>query len=249
MKVLLSAGLTLLFTTAGSSPVPANETFLEIRDDFNLEARGNTKSVPVVNYDGAQVQTPPPGPVCLSRPPDGNPWACDPQNVNFPTAACIAQDMLVCGLIGQNTVFYSFGASPQEVDNFAGSLSPRGVVFNTALGSDWWDILGPFRLGQANRQAVFTARFAQAMARVSRGTSYLACGANCNAYTVPPANPPNVWRLYEFPELQKNVLVSQVQRVNPQGGAPYTTHVDYRGMDSSYQTLPYTDADTIPVPP
>ena len=122
-------------------------------------------------------------------------------------------------------------------------------MFNDALGDEWWATIKAFGFDNILRQQVFTARFGQAMARVSHGIAYFAGGFGTSAYTIPNSNnPPNVWRTYEFPELQKNPLVSYVVRANPQGNRPFPTIVDYDPTIPSNPRLPYTDADTLPVP-
>lgn len=69
---------------------------------------------------------------CYNRPsgdkswaPDGG-WACGIPKVDFPTVDCLTADMKACGNVGQNSVFYSFGARTEQVVPFRDSLNPRG---------------------------------------------------------------------------------------------------------------------------
>ena len=73
-------------------------------------------------------------PVCRKSPPSNGKWACEDPNIIFPTVDCILADMKLCGYLGKNSVFKSFGAEVPEISaTFLDKLTPRGVVFNEAL--------------------------------------------------------------------------------------------------------------------
>ena len=81
---------------------------------------------------------------CKNRPPgqpdwapDGG-WAC--MKVNFPTVECLAADMKACGNVGDNSIFYSFGARTDDTRPFRDQLNPRGMIFNEALDEELFKI-------------------------------------------------------------------------------------------------------------
>ncbi|KAI8953538.1 hypothetical protein F4801DRAFT_576431 [Xylaria longipes] len=76
------------------------------------------------------------------------------------------------------TVFYSMGARTfQARQGLRDQLTPKGVMFNDALGFQWWEPVNArsdFRLEQPERQAYFRNLFAIAMAQLSFGEVFLA---------------------------------------------------------------------------
>ncbi len=121
--------------------------------------------------------------------PDGG-WACDHTKVDFPTVECLAADMMSCGNVGNNSVFYSFGARTEDVRPFRDTLNPKGTMFNDALddyyvraiaplGNDWFHLSDITVRGTSglnynmNRQDIFTARYSEALAQVSSDTAYI----------------------------------------------------------------------------
>ena len=70
----------------------------------------------------------------MNRPAAGEKWACEAEDLIFPTVECILADMKTCGNVGENTVFYSFGANTvQARTGLRDGLTPKGTMFNDAL--------------------------------------------------------------------------------------------------------------------
>ena len=135
---------------------------------------------------------------CNARPANGEKWACEAENLDFPTVDCLVQDITTCDLVnkdGANTVFYSFGVATKEArPNVRDKLAPKGVMFNDGLmnDADWWpkvvanpkySIGDPTRMNDAgkrsnglNRNDIFVARMSEALARASKNDVYLVYG-------------------------------------------------------------------------
>lgn len=133
---------------------------------------------------------------CKNRPsgdehwaPEGG-WACDQSKVDFPTVDCLAADMRACGNVGNNSVFYSFGAHTIDARPFRDTLHPQGTMFNEALDDDYIkfivnpandqfylsaiDVRGTSGLNLGmNRQDIWIARYSEAFAQVSTDTAYI----------------------------------------------------------------------------
>lgn len=150
-------------------------------------------------------------------------FECLKDHISFPTYDCIRKDLRACGLVGANSIFYSFGADYKDVKVFKDSK--KGVVYNDAMGDEWWLLLGAtprFQLAYQPRQDVLTARFSQAMASLTRGETFLALPADFmghwtwrGAYTIPnPDGKMNMWRSFEFPQLQRNPLVTKITLID-----------------------------------
>ena len=169
--------------------------------------------------------------------------------------------MRTCGLIGQggrSTVFYSFGATTIEVrTQFRDTLNPQGVMFNDALDEDYWNTVinvPNFHMDNPNTQKVLTARYAEAMATVSTGEVFLVVrnyngdGGGQGAYQnpLPGDTNPNIWRLYEFPTLQRNSAITMVTSIDLTDNL--AQHVDWR-PNSNDEELPPSGASDLPVPP
>lgn len=132
---------------------------------------------------------------CNSRPLHGQTWACEADNIDFPTVECLVQDIKTCDLLnkdGASTIFYSFGVATIEVrPNVRNKLAPKGVMFNDGLmrDDDWWPkviankrfhIGDPTRMNDPskrsnglNRNDIFVARMSEALARASTNDVYL----------------------------------------------------------------------------
>ncbi|KAL8920513.1 MAG: hypothetical protein Q9208_006263, partial [Pyrenodesmia sp. 3 TL-2023] len=135
---------------------------------------------------------------CNARPPNGQQWACEADNLQFPTVECLVQDMKTCDIVnrgGANTVFYSFGAATVGARvNVRDNLTPKGVMFNDGLMSDAdWSkkvLENPkYAIGDRtimddpskrshglDRGNIFVARMSEAMARVSTNDVYMVYG-------------------------------------------------------------------------
>ena len=206
-------------------------------------------------------ETPPIWQTCPSGPTNGAQWACQASDIDFPTVACLTEDMKTCGLIGQggrSTIFYSFGATTFDArTGFRDTLNPKGVMFNDALDEDYWDTVisvTKFHVNDAARQTIFTARYAEAMATVSTGEVFIVVknyngeGGGQGAYQMPlPGDSnDNVWRLYEFPTLQRNADITKVTSLDLSDN--FQRHVDWQ-PDSDDQELPESGASDLVVPP
>ncbi|KAI4158030.1 MAG: hypothetical protein L6R39_000557 [Caloplaca ligustica] len=240
---------------------------------------------------------------CKNRRPPGNAtwapdggWACARSDINFPTVGCLAADMQACGNVGQNSVFYSFGAATVQVVPFRDKLVPRGIMFNDILDEAYYKEviekgLPIWRLDDRTRGTkgllnenmtrdnIYVARVSQAFAQLSTGVAYLVVKdingkpetndvngqrTRPGAYQKPPIpdeqeqyTPPNIWRAYEFPTLQRNAKILQVVAVdlgNADAEAgdepPYTQYVNWPSNDpaSPNNLLPLVNADDIPLP-
>lgn len=203
---------------------------------------------------GAKWQT------CPGKPAKKAQWACQAADIDFPTVDCLAADMRTCGLVGQggrSTVFYSFGATTKEVrETFRDTLNPKGVMFNDALDDDYWEIVlkaRRYRLDLSNRNTVFVARYAEAMAQVSSGEAFIVVenyngkGGGHGAYQQPLAgdNAPNVWSSYEFPTLQRNPAITKVTSVDLSN--KLNQHVDWE-PNKNFRLLPASTASALAVP-
>ena len=169
--------------------------------------------------------------------PEGG-WVCDQSKVDFPTVECLVADMKSCGNIGENTVFYSFGAGTPDARAFRDTLQPQGTMFNDAL-DDYYsehviNEVNKFGLWQGqvkgtsginadlNRNDIFIGRYCEAMATASSGTAYLVVlnyngdsvanqGGNPGIFQNPlPNTGRNQWRLWEFGTLQQNVCITHI---------------------------------------
>ena len=108
-------------------------------------------------------------------------------------------------------------------------------------------------LSMPGQQSVLTARYSQAMALASRGTSYIVVskrngdGGGEGAYQLPTTTtPPNVWRTYEFPTLQnRNDDVTSVKSVDASNSFAITEDWTRGGGG---ELLPFNDADDLQNP-
>lgn len=206
-------------------------------------------------------ETPPIWQTCPSGPADGTKWACQADDIDFPTVDCLVADMRTCGLIGQGgrpTVFYSFGATTvQARTQFRDTLTPKGVMFNDAIDENYWNTVlnvQKFHMDIQARMTVLVARYAEAMATVSTGEVFFVVknfngdGGGQGAYQMPlPGNPgPNVWRAYEFPTLQRNSGVTRVTSVDLSNGLARS--VDWQ-PNQGLEELPASGASGLVVPP
>ncbi|KAK3169721.1 hypothetical protein OEA41_009105 [Lepraria neglecta] len=176
--------------------------------------------------------------------PEGG-WACDQSKVDFPTVECLVADMKSCGNIGDNTVFYSFGASTPDARAFRDTLQPQGTMFNDALDDYYSQYIinkvDKFGLWQGqvkgtsglntdlNRNDIFTGRYCEAMATASSGTAYLVVlnyngdsvanqGGKPGIFQNPlPNTGPNQWRRWEFGTLQQNAAIMQIVSIDLAG--------------------------------
>ena len=74
---------------------------------------------------------------CQNKPPEGDEWACQADDLTYPNVACILADMQTCGNVGENTVFYSFGVTTVMArTGLRDTLQPQGTMFNDALDED-----------------------------------------------------------------------------------------------------------------
>ena len=135
---------------------------------------------------------------CNARPANGEKWACEADDLDFPTVDCLVQDITTCDVLnkdGASTVFYSFGVPTREArPNVRDKLTPKGLMFNDGLmnDEDWWQkvvnnpkyhIADPTRMKDAskrsyglNRNDIFVARMSEALARTSKNDVYLVYG-------------------------------------------------------------------------
>ncbi len=69
------------------------------------------------------------------RPLLGQRWACEDPQLQFPTVACLARDILTCGKVKDNwCVFYSMGAKGSDAQDYANEdLNGRGVTLHMAF--------------------------------------------------------------------------------------------------------------------
>lgn len=94
--------------------------------------------------------------------------------------------MKACGNVGENSVFYSFGARTKDARPFRDSLDPQGTMFNDALDTAYIEMAepkysmmnianrgtdGPDK--SMNRQDIYLARALEAFAQVSTDTAYV----------------------------------------------------------------------------
>lgn len=195
---------------------------------------------------------------CPNDPPPAG-WACLGDNIRFPTLDCIRADIVSCGNIGSGpTVFYSFGVATQEVrENVRDKLDPRGMMFNDALDSSWWDgVTNTERFGLADnqaRQAYLRNIYAAAMAQASAGEVFLVTASRTSAATDPeqpgifqnPLNPnDNIWREFELPNLQRNDQIDAITNVAKDEDWAKTT--DWRRGDDNVFPLPDIDPNNPP---
>ncbi|KAL8792757.1 MAG: hypothetical protein Q9195_004644 [Heterodermia aff. obscurata] len=132
---------------------------------------------------------------CNARPAAGEKWACEADDLDFPTVECLVQDHITCDVVnkdGANTVFYSFGAGTVDArPNVRDKLTPKGVMFNDGLmnDADWWPKVAAnprYHIGDRtiindanknsnymSRENIFVARMSEALARVSENDVYL----------------------------------------------------------------------------
>lgn len=174
------------------------------------------------------------------------PWQSAQNGALFPTVNDIKTDMQRCGNVGQTgpTIFYSFGAKTPEARGFRDQLNPPGNMFNDALPGDWFgSVNNAVNLVAAGRQDLLVARYGQAMAELSNGEVFLVVPPDKGPYTNPlPGGPPNVWRRYEFPTLQRNSAITKVTKVV--NANPYDRETGWLPNDSNYPELPASDADS-----
>ena len=165
--------------------------------------------------------------------PDGG-WACDQSKVDFPTVECLVADMRACGNVGDNSVFYSLGAHTGDARPFRDTLDPPGTMFNDALDT-WYskyviNTIPKFGLVSTNtgtdtlnrgltRKDIFTARWCEAMATLATGTAYVVIknyngdsvanqGGRPGVFQNPIDSNRNLFKLYEFGTLQRNVCTT-----------------------------------------
>ncbi|KAL8901267.1 MAG: hypothetical protein Q9207_005286 [Kuettlingeria erythrocarpa] len=134
---------------------------------------------------------------CNARPRNGQKWACEADNLDFPTVECLVQDIKTCDVVNKNgasTVFYSFGvATVGARQNVRDKLIPKGVMFNDGLMNDgsWDKVLkrAKYAIGDPtimddpskkshglSRNNIFVARMSEALARVSTNDVYFVYG-------------------------------------------------------------------------
>lgn len=205
--------------------------------------------------------------LCQNESPPGG-WACQQPEVTFPTIECIMADLKTCGCIGSGpTVFYSMGASTVGTrTGFRDILSPRGVMFNDAMGERWWEIVGgnpkiersrpDFNLvRQQARQNYLRNLFAIAMAQSSFGEVFLVTGGRISMNPQDPGPPgifqnpialPNIWRQMELLNLQRNLAITAITHVDMSNNFPRNT--DWRQVDSNLYPLPDIDFGSPPAP-
>ncbi|KAI0196348.1 hypothetical protein F4808DRAFT_452731 [Astrocystis sublimbata] len=195
---------------------------------------------------------------CRNPVPPGG-WACTKKNLAFPNVDCIIADLKACGNIGTGpTVFYSMGARTfQARQGLRDQLDPKGVMFNDALGFQWWENLNKKRrdfnlVGQPERQGYLRNLFAIAMAQVSSGEVFLATASRISKAD-PPGEPgifqnpkelPNIWREFELPTLQRNPAITAITHVDIENNYQKTT--DWRRGDSNIFPLPNIDTNNPP---
>ena len=177
------------------------------------------------------------------------PWDSASNGATFPTTNNIKSDMIKCGNVGNigPTIFYSFGATTIQARGFRDTLSPRGVMFNDALPASWtFDLSRAVNLAGQDRQAILVARIAQAMAELSKGEVFFFAPAFADPYTIPNPGPPNVWRSYEFPTLQRNTGDNAITRITKViNESPYARSLGWQPNDPQFSLLPSSNADAI----
>ncbi|KAF3021007.1 hypothetical protein E8E14_010700 [Neopestalotiopsis sp. 37M] len=204
--------------------------------------------------------------VCQNESPPGG-WACQQAEITFPTLECIKADLATCGLINSgSTVFYSMGATTVATrTGLRDKLSPRGIMFNDAMGQRWWQIVGgnpgvdgsrpDFNLvGQQARQDYLRNLFAIAMAQSSSGEVFLVTGSRTSAASDPgppgifqnPIQLPNIWRQMELPNLQRNPDITAITHVDM--GKNFARNTDWRQGDGNLYPLPDIDFGSPPAP-
>ncbi|KAI0859732.1 hypothetical protein F4860DRAFT_525747 [Xylaria cubensis] len=191
-------------------------------------------------------------------PPPGG-WACTNRNLAFPDLECIIAELKACGDIGAGaTIFYSMGATTVEVrQGFRDQLSPKGIMFNDALGSQWWKALQKERpdfnlVGQQARQDYLRNLFAIAMAQASSGEVFLATKSRVSEADIPgdpgifqnPTRLPNIWRQMELPNLQRNAAITAITHVDVSNN--YQRTIDWRQGDGNIFPLPDIDPNNPP---
>ncbi|KAI1119752.1 hypothetical protein F5Y10DRAFT_291151 [Nemania abortiva] len=195
---------------------------------------------------------------CLNPEPEGG-WACNKPELSFPNLECIKADLMSCGILGRGpTVFYSMGATTVEVrQGLRDQLTPKGVMFNDAMGRQWWEPIGArtdFHLEQPERQAYFRNLFAIAMAQLSFGEVFLATRSRISK-AEPPGDPgifqnpitfPNIWREMELPTLMRNTDITAITHVDIENDYQRTT--DWRQGDDP-ERFPLPDVDPNNPPP
>lgn len=211
---------------------------------------------------GLRASAPPKYKKCRTKNPQ---FDCLKGSVAFPTVDCLRHDMMVCGVVGPRTIFYSFGARIQDVVPFRDLKD--GVMFNDALADEWWLALAKierFHLDIQGRQSVFVARFAEALASIVWGETFLAIpkervggpATDDGAYTIPNDDGTvNVWRFFEFPTLQRNQLVTKITLVDVttrdgSGKQTFPTHEGWLPNNPNYPELTFEKghAKDLPVP-
>jgi hypothetical protein len=101
-------------------------------------------------------------------------FECFKAHIDFPTYECIQKDILACGHVDTNSIFYSFGAQSKDVEAFRDLK--KGVIYTDVMSDESWHLLhttARFQLAYPPRLAVFTARFSQAFASFSTGETFL----------------------------------------------------------------------------
>ncbi|KAI0185817.1 hypothetical protein EV127DRAFT_411837 [Xylaria flabelliformis] len=196
---------------------------------------------------------------CKNPVPSTGGWACTNRNLAFPDLECIIADLKACGNIGAGaTIFYSMGATTVEVrQGFRDQLNPKGIMFNDALGSQWWKALQKERpdfnlVGQQARQDYLRNLFAIAMAQASSGEVFLATKSRVSEADIPgdpgifqsPTKFPNIWRQMELPNLQRNAAITAITHVNVSNNYQRTT--DWRQGDGNIFPLPDIDPNNPP---
>ncbi len=177
-------------------------------------------------------------------------WECLKPEVRFPTVECLKKDMRTCGIVGDKTIFYYFGARAAEVAPFRDQKN--GVMFRDVMDDDWWKRLQAnpaFRLEDQARQRLFIARFYEAMADESHGEVYLTVPRDIiragGAYVLPKNRPDNLWHDLWFPRLQQNPHVTKVTLVDittTEGNRQtFPEHQGWLPLDDKYPELPYNN--------
>ncbi|KIX00254.1 uncharacterized protein Z518_10393 [Rhinocladiella mackenziei CBS 650.93] len=212
----------------------------------------------------------PPGKTCPDRPPDGELWACEDPNIDFPTVECLIADMKTCGIItnGHPTILFSFGVSNGNIKKLRDQYNPLGNVYNEMPDNAYWGnvMMGSrgktFQLGINERGDVYIARSAEAIGAAASGdilvyvgekNGYGGLGAfqQDNPEKRRPDNGPNIFRTYELPAVQHNGSVTRIISVDISNNAQHT--VDWENGQSApglnNPLLPPGLANDIPVPP
>lgn len=204
--------------------------------------------------------------LCKNETPQGG-WACQQPSITFPTLECIKADLITCGLINTGpTVFYSMGATTiQTRTGLRDKLNPPGIMFNDAMGFNWWEIMGgsdkiegsrpDFNLnGQQARQDYLRNLLAIAMAQVSTGEVFLVTKSRTSEAQDPgppgifqnPITLPNIWRQMELPNLQRNPAITAITHVAVDDNFSRVT--DWRQGDGNLYPLPDIDMSGPPAP-